>query len=215
MNRYLNNKEKKLITVLLLNASAFLKSYTVVINNYCSGEQVMCKDQHLTINSAGDLVSWELEDNTLIVEYGKIQRRTNITAEFPQKGNKVVLSFIFPKAPGMIKNKLAQVLFVLLPINTITTADLPESVRKNLKDIKKKDRSARTLITVYRRIIAPSSKPDTAQQWTEITTVGTPALIDDITVLKAEVEPTGMATVYTRNIDGKEIKTVINLAELY
>jgi len=113
-----------------------------------------------------------------------------------------------------IKGNEIRVLFVFIPLIDVDKMDLPPSVEKDIKDLMSKDQTAKTVITVYRQLIAPKAV-SSSSEWINVATLGTMATLKDITKIKADLSPDGIATVFTKDLDGKDIPTIINLATEY
>lgn len=192
-----------------------VRAYTVV--NYhtsvCSGSEVSCRGNSL--NSAGDLVVWDTKGAPLI-EYGEISNKTkSITANISKNSNKLILSFTPTKVSSTIKGNMIRVLFVFIPIKDVDGMNLPDVVVKDVKDLQSKDQGAKTVISVYRQIISPKDVSQQNSEWVNVATLGTMAKVDEIKKIKADLSPDGIATVFTRDIEGNDLPTIINLAMEY
>lgn len=193
---------------------SLVNAYTVV--NYhtstCAGSEVSCRGNSL--NSAGDLVVWDTKGAPSI-EYGEISNKTkSITANISKSSNKLILSFIPTKVSSTIKGSMIRVLFVFIPIKDVDGMNLPDVVVKDVKDLQSKDQGAKTVISVYRQIVAPKDESKNSE-WVNVATLGTMAKVDEIKKIKADLSPDGIATVFTKDIEGNDLPTIINLAMEY
>jgi hypothetical protein len=127
---------------------------------------------------------------------------------------KLILSFIPKNVSDSIKGSMIRVLFVFIPLKDVDQMDLPATVMHDIQDLQTKDQTAKTVISVYRQIIAPKSVSNNSE-WINVATLGTMAKLEDIKRIKADLSPDGIATVFTKDIDGKDVPTIINLAREY
>jgi hypothetical protein len=150
-----------------------------------------------------------------MVGYGKISDQTkSIKAAIPAKSDKFIISFEPTKVSASIKGDMIRVLFVFIPLKDADTMDLPDSVRRDVEDLRSKDESAKTVIAVYRQLIAPKSVSNTSE-WVNVATLGTTSKRADIKKIVADLSPDGIGTVFTKDLDGKDVPTIINLATEY
>lgn len=195
----------------------FSGSTTIVYNintNSCSGTNMNCEG---FVNSVGDVIAWDTKGIN-ITDHKSVSEKTKINVNITDTNPQEIHSF-FPTL-GLLKGKKIRVLFVFIPIDGKSSLNLPSKVKTEIKKIEadaknisnKNSEDINAIVKIYRQFGNQSNT--TRSEWTEVATLLLPDSTKDC-LKNITLDPTGVVTTSSKDIDGTEKEIIIDLTAPY